>query len=315
MIMRLFITQKNIVSLDFMGLDDTEFLKFMRLNDVSVNDYWSTDNPLLHYLLANELFSCFERFLKLTPERINPDLCDGKSFGNKSLLIILTLLVSNQSLVHEFIDLYKEKINFDYQDSEGKTALHYAIILGRDDLVKHLIEVGASLDVQDDDHRCPKDYLQCSSKVIIDTLQKIDIDPYRDINALSNKLRDHQDRPLMLQGDHLLQNKSVVERVIRARVVLYLYFKDRSNDWNTFVGDDSDITNEEMMNRAHEIALNFNVSVSQVLEKHKLSRFEQQQFRSHLHQLDQDFTGITVLDRCLSGHNQVVSYLLVKNNF
>lgn len=280
----------------------------MHLNGISPNDYYSQENPLLHFLLANENFDDFARFLQLTPQRIDPNQCDGETFGKKSLLIILTLLVSNQSLIYEFIDLFKRHINFDYQDSEGKTALHYAVILGRHDLVKQLIESGASWDIGDRDNQRPIDYLY-NRTYIVNSLSKIDINPSRDLNALRNHLYDHQGRSLTLQGSNLVQNKEILTRVINSSLVLYRYISGREDQWISFVGDNTDSTHQELYNTAIEISKHFKVPFPEVFTKQELGPEEQEEFHEKLTLLHQHLSGTTVLEHCLSGQKQVELYL------
>ena len=44
--------------------------------------------------------------------------------------------------------LVKAKINLDYQDEDGYTALHYAVECGYKELIKFLIDSGANLSLK-----------------------------------------------------------------------------------------------------------------------------------------------------------------------
>ncbi|MFJ1269202.1 ankyrin repeat domain-containing protein [Legionella lytica] len=278
-------------------------------NNIQVNDLWAEENPLPHVILANEYFDCFERLLRECSEQLNPNLCDGNKFGNKSLLILLTLLVSNQSLIHEFLDIYKELIDLDYQDDEGKTALHYAIILGRPDLVSRLVTAGASRIILDKNDKCAEDYIFCDISTIKRILKKIDIEPYRDSHALRNSLRDHQERPLMLQGEQMVQNQMVLMRIFRASCTLYLYIKGQDG-LSPYIGDNTWVTDEEMRAYARRCSKDLQIPVSDIFIKQKLGIEEHQQFQDKLHTLINSFSGVTVLDRCLEGHKTTRQYLL-----
>lgn len=291
-----------------MELPDKELLTFIRLNNFSPNADWAEDNTVLHYLLANELFDYVARLLRLIPERINPNLCDGAEFGKKSLLILLTLLPSNDSLIFEFIDLYQKQLLLNYQDESGKTALHYAIILGRADVAERLISLGASLELSDNEGFLPSDYLYCPSEAISETLKMVDIEPLRDTNATSNKFKDHKERPLMLQGMHLIQCKDILKNLIRDNLILVKYIEG-SPYWGTFIGDDCPLTYGEMREFAHEIASKFKRSLSEVFVNQKLGSDEQIAFRTKLKELSQDFSGHSIIEQCIEGHGKIAQLL------
>lgn len=306
--MKQFIYKKTGNSLGFLHFRGQKLLDYMRQHNIEPNDLWAEDNPLPHVILANEYFEHFEHLLNACSSQINPNLCDGNEFGNKSLLILLTLLVSNQSLVHEFLDIYKGSIDLDYQDSEGMTALHYAIILGRTDLVSQLLAAGASKTIQDKNYKYAEDYVFCEPYVIKRILKKIDIEPYRDINALNNFLQDHQQRPLMLQGVQMVQNQAMLHRALRAAPTLYLYIKEHE-DLSPYVGDHTSSTHEEMLDYALRASQELNIPQANLFVKKRLGEQEQQQFQQKLRTLIRQFSGVTVLDRCLQGQNPISGLL------
>ncbi|WP_198009819.1 ankyrin repeat domain-containing protein [Legionella tunisiensis] len=287
-----------------MRLSDEKLRSFIRLNHFNPNADWSLDNPVLHFLLANERFIDVARLFSLMPNRINPNLCDGQRFGKKSLLILLTLLPSSSLLIHQFIDVYKEHLLVDYQDNQGRTALHYAVILGRADVVSHLIELGASTRIRDEDGLSPLDYLYCTTKTIYATLKTVDIEPERDINALRNALSDHYGRPLMIQGAYSTQCKRTVENLRESKPVLIKYIQGNPPAWSTFIGDNSKTTYADMFSFAKEIAERKHVAFSDIFVNQQLDSDEQEAFRDMLVTFSKEFSGQSVLEQCIAGHEK-----------
>lgn len=297
-------------SLQFMGLPDKELLTFIRLNNFSPNADWAPDNTVLHNLLANELFYYAERLLILIPERINPNLCDGPKFGKKSLLILLTLLPSSGSLIFKFIDRYQKQLLLDYQDEQGKTALHYAIILGRADVVDRLMTLRASIKICDNKDLSPFDYLHCPTEIIKATLKMVDIEPLRDTNASRNTINDHAGRPLMLQGEYLIQCKTIIQNLRKANLILIKYIEGHTTPWGTFIGDDDPTTSSEMQKLAKAIAKHYQLPWSDIFVNQKLSGYELQAFRATLEKSDSDFSGKSILEQCIAGHDKIADLLL-----
>jgi hypothetical protein len=297
---------KRFNPLDFLGLDDKSLKSFMIVNEFNVNKEWSSENPVLHCLLANELFHDVARLFQLIPERIDPNLCDGDRYGKKSLLILLVLLPSSKTLPLQFMKLFHNRLKYDYQDKEGKTALHYAVILGRLDLIQALIASGASPSIKDKNGLCANDYLNCSTSTIMKTLKKVDLEPFRDTKARSDTLKDHLGRPLMLQGAHLVQSKAIIGRILQIKdLVLIKYIEGSPGDWGTFIGDTTSATAEEMTKLAEDIAEVNKKQIPEVFIKEQLSADEQQAFIKHLNTLHDSFSGISLLEQCQEGHKEM----------
>lgn len=278
----------------------------MKENLFSPNALWRKDNPFLHLILANELYSSFEKLMDLIPKRINPNLCDGEEFGRKSLLILLCLLPPSHSVALKFIELYKHRLDLNYQDKTGKTALHYAIILGRYDLATRLIELGASLEIIDEEGLIPEDYLHCPAAVIISTLKWIDIDPERDIKASKNKLSDHFNRPLQLQGTQLSQVKSTIKHVLADEdLVLVKYIQHQDGICNTFVGDRCLDTYRNMQQLALKIADNNGIPLRKIFVIEPLAKDEQLKFKKSLEDLMGELSGVSIFDQCVAGHKRL----------
>lgn len=289
-------------TLEFLTLPDDELLTFIRSNSFSPNAEWAPGNPALHFFLANEMYSDIRRLFNLIHERINPNLCDGDYFGKKSLLILFSLLPNTDDLMLHFIDLFHEKLNFDYQDSNGRTALHYAIILGRVKVVNRLIELGASLNIYDNHGHTAFDYLNCSHKIICSTLKMIDIEPSRDTRAPSNTLSDHDGHPLMLQGTYLTQRKDVIDRVRKSEPVLIKYIKGHPAKWSTFIGDNTSATFDELLKLAKSIANNKRKSLSTIFVNEVLPKKDQITFAEYLEHLSKSYSGKSILEKCMEGH-------------
>ncbi|KTD33793.1 Ankyrin repeats (3 copies) [Legionella nautarum] len=299
-------TDPKFRSLEFLHFPDEELLSFIRRNFFNPNALWAKDNPFLHLILANEFYSSFERLIDLIPERINPNLCDGEAFGRKSLLILLCLLPPSDSVALKFIELYKHRLDLNYQDKTGKTALHYAIILGRYKLASCLVELGASLDIIDENGYIPEEYVQCPVAVVASTLKSIDIDPARDINASRNKLSDHFNRPLQLQGIQLPQVKSMIQHVFADKdLVLVKYIEGQEGICNTFVGDNCVETYRNMQKFAVEIASNYNISLKKIFVCEPLKEDELFKFKEVLVNLNQTLSGISIYEQCVEGHKKL----------
>ena len=291
-------------SFSYMSLTDSDLVSFINSNHFSPNAKWANDNPVLHCWLANEFFEYVERLIRLIPERINPNLCDGPNFGKKSLLILMTLLPPSGSLVFKFIEQYKTKINFDYQDMRGRSAMHYAVILGRYDLLCKLRELGASDTLMDHNYKTPLDYIHCSEDFILDTLKTVDINGLRDVKATRNRMVDYQSLPITLQGKTMIQNKQSVDQLLEKKMSLVTYTTE-SDNWGMLSGDDSAETVAEMLSFAKGIATDLNIPLSQVYSPKEWSSKELQDFSVLLKLSSANLTGVSILEECLLGHKKI----------
>ncbi len=293
-----------------MKLCDAELKSFISRTHFSPNALWARDNPVLHYWLANELFVEFSRLLVLIPLRINPNLCDGIQYGRKSLLILLALLPSCGDLVFHFIARYRTKLNFDYQDVHGKTALHYAMILGRYDLFKCLIEHGASAGIQDKSGKTAVDYLNCAEEIIEITLKRIDIHPRRDEYAKRNLVTDQERRHVTLKGKEVQQTKPGIDGILADRTLkLTEYISGKGMNWGTFIGDASEETYDRMLSLAQEIAEAYEVPLDTVFVVRELDESYHQGFMKWLEEQSTQFSGVSVIEKCNMGHQLIASYV------
>lgn len=288
----------------FFNQSDEGLRHFLTTYDFNPNALWTDDDPTLHFLLANEAYDDFKRLLELIPHKINPNLCDGSQFGKKSLLILLSMLPFRDDLIIRFIDLYKDTLVFDYQDLKGKTALHYAVILGRTRVVSYLLDHGASLDVYDSDGCRPADYVQCRSEKIRSVLEMIDIAPNRDLNAESNKLEFIDGQPVFFQGAPCIQHKDVIKILIENLPPLFLHIRGNSNgSWADFRGDGSPATRTVLKEILAQIELCYRVNVKDIFVQKPISIEEKNAFIAQLHALYGRYAGKSVLQHCHEQHH------------
>ena len=260
--------------------------------------------------MANELYDYVERLIQLIPQRINPNLCDGPSFGKKSLLILMTLLPPSGSLVFNFIEQYKTKINFDYQDMKGRTAMHYAVILGRYDLFCKLRSLGASDTLTDHEQRAPLDYINCSEEFILKTLKTVDINGLRDVKASRNKMVDLQSLPITLLGETMIQNKQSVDQLLEYKTMVLITYTTKSENWGMLSGDDSALTKTTMLTFAQNIAKDLQIPLSQVYSPNEWSSDNLEEFKILLKRASASLTGVSILEECLLGHKKIADQQL-----
>jgi len=289
-----------------MSLPDDELMTFIRKHHFNPNAFWGRDNPVLHCWLANEFYDRVERLLDLIPSRIDPNLCDGPSYGRKSLLIVLSLMVSNDSLIYTFMEKYRTKIDFDYQDARGRTALHVAIILGRFDLVKILIEeYKASVSIQDKDGKTPFDYLNCSEEMIKNTLKSVGLEALRDGEAKRDRI-SFNGSALYISGELLTQTKDNIKALLdREPLVLMTLIKGNTTKWSTGIGDDSLETRAKSLAFATDVAQHFKVPLKDVFVEEPLDEDTVSKFKSFLREEHTTFSGVSVLEKCREGHKKI----------
>ena len=303
--MRYYFHSPIFSSLKYMHLSDMQLLSFINKNHFNPNANWFKDNPVLHFLLANEYYEYIERLIRLIPDRRNANLCDGPGYGKKSLLILMTLLPPDGVLVFQFIEQYKAKINFDYQDMRGRSAMHYAVILGRYDLFCKLRELGASDTLTDHEQRTPLSYINCSEELILNTLKSVDIKGLRDAKATRNMIVDSQFLPIYLRGKAMIQNKDSVDQLLKTDKISLVTYTTQSEYWGMLSGDDTAETVDEMHRFAEGVAKSHHIPLSEVYSPTLWSGDDSMEFRVLLEHSSTCFAGVSILEECLLGHKKI----------
>ena len=84
------------------------------------------------------------------------------------------------------------------QDNAGRTALHYACILGDIESYKNLVDANARIDIEDSQGMTAHDYLEYTDEeaIIKETLASVSVDCYRDEGAVHNCFHKPTHRPV-----------------------------------------------------------------------------------------------------------------------
>lgn len=158
-------------------------------------------NTPLHILIVNEepqtaifFINCC---LKYQPNQLNLDVPD---FEGKTALIIAAKTRCASVALHllELFDKKQIQLNIDAQDNAGRTALHYAVMLGLPAAVQTLLYKNANTTIADKYGKLAKDYLEINEEIISETLLSVSIKPTRDEFALSDYIYDNNKQPLCL---------------------------------------------------------------------------------------------------------------------
>jgi uncharacterized protein len=168
------------------------------------------------------------------------------------------------------------KINLNYQDKDGMSALHYACTLGQLDLAKMLINMGANINITNKKNRTPLDCIALTSKQETESILKsVSIEPSRDETALHNVFADHNIEPLISFSSHK-SNEMVANKANSEYVKEFIK--------NGFI--DSDAIINKKVQRASK----------------KIEQFVLDQVNK--------FTGISVLERSMKNRFQMMNYLV-----
>lgn len=146
-------------------------------------------NPYLSDLVANEVYAPF--VVKLLLGDSLSQLIDPREFDyeGKDLLILTAKVFSANEVFLAALRTYKDRINFEARDADGRTALHYLCAFGKCDLLKDLFSVvKVNPNIKDFQGRTALDYCDFTQTEVEEILSSIDITPSRDANVYQNDL-------------------------------------------------------------------------------------------------------------------------------
>jgi ankyrin repeat protein len=161
-------------------------------------------NTPLHIFITNELNK--EAILFLEEISKNKRLIHETIDSEGKTQLILATKTGQEDVALKILDIFTE-IEIDKQDKDGRTALHYACILGCKKLIIRLVELGASMDIKDLNNTTPFAYLlKTPDNIICDILKAVCIDYNRAYNANFNYILDENCQPLMVINNKLNVN-------------------------------------------------------------------------------------------------------------
>lgn len=152
------------------------------LNQTTPKLYPPFENSILHHVFASEDIKCFNLIIDAAKDYINPNVLDSEK---KNILIFAAKMRKEETALKLLSD-FKGRININHTDEHGRTALHYACALGNINLVKALIELGADTKIRDITGLSPYQMTFLPYYEIRFIYNSVGIDPYRDLNALTN---------------------------------------------------------------------------------------------------------------------------------
>lgn len=178
-------------------------------------------NTALHTLIVNEMSVISIGFIDLVKKIGKIPLDLSIKDGEDKTTLILAAKTRNTRVLLRLLEENPSLDVVNAQDFDGRTALHYAAMLGMKVAVEALIASGARQNIVDNNRLIPRDYLEAKDDVVRNTLASISIDPDRDVNATSNAFVDTNFQPLqsLQSGNTYEQLRSKKEA---APAILYL---------------------------------------------------------------------------------------------
>lgn len=173
--------------------------------NIAVGKY---QNTALHLAIINEASQIaiffIDKCMFYQPKKLDFNIRD---FEKKTPLImaVKTRLVEVGLYLIELNRQQKICVDLNMQDEMGRTALHYAVILGSLQLINALITAGINTDIIDNKNKAAFDYILCDEFIIIETLKAVCIDPKRDEYAISDFVTDEFRQPLYLYENKKIQ--------------------------------------------------------------------------------------------------------------
>jgi len=164
------------------------------LNFKCANDKF--ENTVFHELIANELYDRLTALLQIASRyQYNIDFSLKDIEGKTALL--LAAKMRDYEVIEQLLYWPSAQANIDNPDNTGKTALHYACLLGHPKMAQKLIEHGSSTQTKDKLGCTPLMYTFASTDQIKQTLKSVAIDPDRPNNVRSDTFQDDCYQPFI----------------------------------------------------------------------------------------------------------------------
>ena len=162
--------------------------KFLQqANEHSDDEYHNTP---LHNMIVNEQYPrCFWLLAKLHERGIAPDeVADSEG----KTIALLAAKMGNERLAIEIYRTFPLH-NINHCDRQGRSALHYACMLGLEELINYLLLRDADPTIQDKSGKMPAAYLyrDIDRNIIIENYNSVSINSDRAENASSNQLQEN----------------------------------------------------------------------------------------------------------------------------
>ncbi|OGT68893.1 MAG: hypothetical protein A3I12_01080 [Gammaproteobacteria bacterium RIFCSPLOWO2_02_FULL_38_11] len=252
------------------------------------------NTPLL-LMIANEDTTGVGQFIELAKKYKQQIDFNIKDLEEKTALIFAAKL-RNMSLLNLLI---QEKnvgtnININLADNEGNTALHYACAYGQTTMVDQLLKAGANPDTQNNKGRTPLDMTTTNAQELGALFKSVTVDPKRDEMAMLNYMHDQYDQPLITAENgttHVYDRSSLPSYKETIQTLKRVLNRD--------VLDFMDCFNQVYQAQTRKELADIN----------RIARLTPSQKKQILKQTE-SFTGVSLLEACLSGQKTVLATLL-----
>ncbi len=170
--------------------EKTQFHRLLEKDQLSLNSHLIAGGvdcgTYLHFKIVNERYEEVRYLFSNYSSLINLSAVDKEG---KTILITANKACAPSDVIKLILASKNAELDINARDSQGATALHYACLYGRLDLVKELIDKGAGKNIEDNEGRTPLDWARQDRMFIKHQLETISIDGERDVYAAKNFLR------------------------------------------------------------------------------------------------------------------------------
>ncbi len=258
-------------------IQSDDYFKFLFKNGVNIN-IANTINGFgtpLHTATANELFNLCIELIDMAKTSKYPCDFSVKDGEGKTVLIIAVKTLSIE-LTEKVLAEDKSCVNL--SDNEGRTALHFACVLGQVAIAKALIKAGADVNAKDKKGNTPLHYATFDLPVVKAILSSISIDPDRDQYALRNAINISETQVITIR-------KSLAEDHYPG--LKFTQFPKKSTN--------TSIHGEVLWCRENQAYVASVLSSQPALKNAVLSKM----------------TGKSIAEACFEGHRKVISLLII----